>query len=114
MHVSVDHHIDASDTDADGMHDWHYEYHIYRFSQGRKAYVARAYVDDPGKVAFLSCEVRLLGVRRFRFLTSADLETSLFAAAVNHLRNLGMTEFDWLTKAEGYVPIGAGGFLQRG
>jgi len=106
MRVSIDHHIDASDTDADGMHDWHYEYDVYRFSQGWKSFVARAYTDEPGKVAFLSCEVKVLGFYRHRLLNAADLKSSLFGDAVAHLRGLGMTSFDRLTKANGYVSIG--------
>ena len=105
MRVSVDHFIDASDADADGMHDWHYEYDVYRFSRGWRSFVARAYTDEPGKLAFLSCEVKVFGFYRHRLLRSADLRSSLFGAAVAHLRGLGMMSFDRLTKANGYVSI---------
>lgn len=44
VRVSIDHYVDASDTDADGMHDWHYEYDVYRFSRGWRIFVARAYL----------------------------------------------------------------------
>jgi len=105
MRVSVDHHLDASDIDAEGMHDYYYEYDVYRFSRGSRCFVARAYSDEPGKVAFLSCEVKLLGFCRQRLLRAADLRSSLFVAAVAHLRGLGMKSFDRLTEANGYVPI---------
>ena len=105
MRVSIDHHVDASDLDADGFHDWHYEYDVYRFSQGWRSFVARAYTDEPGKVAFLSCEVKVFGFSRHRLLNFADLGSSLFVAAVAHLRGLGMTSFDRLTEANGYVSI---------
>ena len=104
MRVSIDHHVDASDTDVDGMHDWHYEYGVYRFSQGWRSLVARAYTDEPRKVAFLSCEVKVFGFCRHRLLSTADLRLSLFVAAAAHLRGLGVTSFDRLTKT-GYVSI---------
>ena len=104
MRVSVDHYVDASDTDADGMHEWYYEYDVYRFSQGGRSFVARAYTDEPEKAAFLSCEVKIFGFRRRRLLGPADIRSSLFAAALAHLRRLGMTTIDRLTKA-GYVPV---------
>lgn len=112
MRVSIDHHVEASEADANGMHDWHYEYDAYRFSQGWRSFVARAYTDEPGKVAFLSREVKIFGFYRHRLLNSADLESPLFRAAVAHLRDLGMTSFDRLTEANGYVSIedmGGGG-----
>jgi hypothetical protein len=104
MRVSIDRHVDASDTDADGMHDWHYEYDVYRFSQGWRSFVARAYTEEPGKAAFLSREVKVFGFYRHRLLGSADLTSSLFVAAVAHLRALGVTSFDRLTNT-GYVSI---------
>lgn len=104
MRVSIDHHVDASDTDADGMHDWHYEYDVYRFSQGWRSFVARAYTHEPGKAAFLSREVKVFGFYRHRLLSSADLTSSLFGDAVAHLRGLGVTSFDRLTNT-GYVSI---------
>jgi hypothetical protein len=104
IRVSIDHHVDASDIDAEGMHDWHYEYDVYRFSRGWRSFVARGYMDEPGKIAFLSCEVEVFGFYRHRLLSSADLKSSLFGAAVAHLQGLGMTSFDRLTKA-GYVSI---------
>lgn len=109
MRVSVDRHVDASDTDADGLHDWYYEYDVYRFSRGGRSFVARVYTDEPEKTAFLSCELKIFGFRRHRLLSDADLRSSLFKAAVAHLRALGMTSFDRLTETDGYVPVeGAG------
>ncbi|HEY0597010.1 hypothetical protein [Sphingopyxis sp.] len=104
MRVNVDHYVDASDPDADGLHDWYYEYDIYRFSQAGRSFVARAYTDEPRKVAFLAHEVKILGFRRHRLLNSADLRSSLFVAALAHFRRLGMTSIDRLTEA-GYVPV---------
>jgi len=105
MRVSVEHHVDASDIDADGFHDWYYEYDVYRFSRGAISFVARAYMDELDKVAFLSRELNIFGFRRHRLLNAADLRSSLFAAAVAHLRGLGMISFDRLTKTDGYVPV---------
>lgn len=104
IRVSIDRHVDASVIDAEGMHDWHYEYDVYRFSRGWRSFVARGYTDEPGKIAFLSCEVKVFGFYRHRLLSSADLKSSLFGAAVAHLQGLGMTSFDRLTNT-GYVSI---------
>lgn len=104
MRVNIDHHVDASDIDADGFHDWYYEYDVYRFSRGGRSFVVRAYTDEPGKAAFLSFELKIFGFRRHRLLNAADLRSSLFRAAVAHLRGLGMTSFDQLTD-DGYVPV---------
>ena len=79
-------------------------YELDRFSRGWRSFVARGYMDEPGKIAFLSCEVEVFGFYRHRLLSSADFKSSLFGAAVAHLQGLDVTSFDRLTKA-GYVSI---------
>jgi hypothetical protein len=100
MDVDVSHHIDASEPDAQGMHDYHYEYHIHRFTGSGRTYVARSYVDEPGSAAFMSAEEG--GVSRL--LGSADLIHPLLVAAADHLRGTGRSRLDRLS-ASGYVPL---------
>jgi hypothetical protein len=101
MDVTVSHHIDASEPDADGMHEYHYEYDIHEFSRAGRTYVARSYVDEPQSVAFLS--VREGGTSQL--LRSSDLTHPLLVAAVDHLRSAGKTRVDRLSDPEGYVPL---------
>ncbi len=102
MKVSVSHHIDASEPDAAGDYDYYYEYYLYRFSDGRRSYVARAYADEPGQAAFLAVEEE----GRNGFVGPADEEDALFVEAVAYLRLCGRTALSRLTEAEGYVPLG--------
>jgi hypothetical protein len=101
MDVTVSHHIDASEPDAEGMHEYHYEYDIHEFSRAGITYVARSYVDETGTAAFLS--VRQGGASRL--LRSSDLTHPLLVAAVDHLRSAGKTRVDRLSDPEGYVPL---------
>lgn len=47
MHIECTHHIDASEPDEDGMHEYYYEYDMYRFTDGALCLVARSYSDEP-------------------------------------------------------------------
>jgi hypothetical protein len=102
MKVVISHHVDASEPDEQGFHDYHYEYDIYRFSFAERCYVVRSYCDQPGRADFLSCqegsESRLVGPR--------DLADPLLAGAVDYLRAAGKTSFERLG-TEGYVPLEA-------
>jgi len=97
MDVEITHHIDASDPDENGYYDYFYEYDIYRFFNGRSAFVARSYVDTPDEVHFLKCgigsEERLLSVR--------DLREPLFVEACGYLRKLGKSQLNWLDRKAG-------------
>ncbi|MBN8943920.1 MAG: hypothetical protein J0H01_30710 [Rhizobiales bacterium] len=105
MKVEVTHHVDASDADENGHHDYHYEYDIYRFSNGLDEYVARSYIDAPQEAHFLS-RVRL---SRAILLRPEDLKTALFAAAAAHLRAAGKARLQWLSEETGgYLPLDNG------
>ncbi|MEI2302231.1 hypothetical protein [Ensifer sp. MJa1] len=103
MQVAISHHVDAAEPDAEGLHDYHYEYDNYRFSRGHVTYTTRAYIDEPGQASFLSREYG----RESRLLDIADGDDPLLIEAVNHLRASGMTVLDRLTAHDGYVPIDA-------
>jgi hypothetical protein len=100
MEIETSHHVDASEPDAQGFHDYHYEYDIHRFSRAGRTYFARSYVDQPGRAAFLSC----LEGGESRMLESDDLIHPLLVAAADHLRGAGMTMLERLGAA-GYAPL---------
>ena len=84
MHVQRTHHIDASESDEAGMHEYHYEYDIYRFSDGVLCFTARSYVDQPGEAHFLGIEVR----GKSRLMVDRDLAQPLFLSAFQALLNM--------------------------
>ena len=103
MKVEITHHIDASDVDKVGFHEYFYEYDIYVFSDGRDAYIARSYVDTPTQASFLkrvrdSCDY---------LLRPRDLRDALFIEALAYLRRVGKSDLQWLTPKTGYVPVPA-------
>lgn len=55
MHVTVSHHIDASEPDANGFYDYYYEYDDYRFSLRERTYTARV-ADQPERASYIGCE----------------------------------------------------------
>jgi hypothetical protein len=98
MHVAVSHHVDESEPDSAGFHEYRYEYDIYRFTLEKKTYIARVYDDSPDRVAFLSCEEN----GRSRRLNAADFACPLLAEAVGFLEARGKTAVERLTDREGY------------
>lgn len=102
MHVECTHHIDASEPDDDGMHEYYYEYDIYRFTDGSICFVARSYLDEPDEAHFLCIEVDGRG----RTMTDRDLMNPVLLAAQAHLRALGKARLHWLSgKGMGYEPV---------
>jgi len=101
MEVTISHHIDASEPDANSDYDYYYEYDIYRFSRAGRTYVARSYRDEPDGAAFQSC----LEGEEWSLLGPADLIDSLLVQAVDYLQRAGKTKLDRLTETEGYVPL---------
>ncbi|GGB05624.1 hypothetical protein GCM10011491_37130 [Brucella endophytica] len=101
MKIEVSHHIDASEPDAEGFHTYHYEYDVYRFSDGDTTYLGRAYTDEPDCASF---QGRSQAGRDYR-LTTHDLHHPLFNEAAEHLRKLGKTNLSWLKDRVGYVSI---------
>ena len=70
MQVQCNHHIDASDPDANGDYEYYYEYDIFLFSEGELTLQART-------------------------LEYKDLQRPLVQQAVDYLRNAGKTEVRW-------------------
>lgn len=96
MKIEISHHIDASEPDAQGMYDWHYEYDIFSFSDEQLQLIARSYTDTPHEAHFIGME------RRHQQLNIADeLDHPMVRAAIDHLRSAGKTEINFL---------GAGGY----
>jgi hypothetical protein len=101
MDVTVSRYVDASEPNAEGYCDYHYEYDVYQFSLGGSTYVARSYIDDPDRAAFLSC----LDGDGSRLLSSVNLVHPLLVAAADYLRDAGKTILERLSQSEGYVPL---------
>ncbi|HYG04869.1 MAG TPA: hypothetical protein VD865_00465 [Stenotrophomonas sp.] len=102
MHIECTHHIDASEPDEDGMHEYYYEYDMYRFTDGALCLVARSYSDEPDEAHFLCFEVD--GHRRT--MTDRDLTNPLLLAAQAHLRAAGKIRLQWLSgRGTGYEPL---------
>ncbi|MGH8446674.1 MAG: hypothetical protein ACREVL_15485 [Solimonas sp.] len=100
MKVETSHHIDASEPDADGMHEWHYEYELYRFSDGGVSLVARSYVEEPEQAHFINADVGGAA----RLITKRELTQPLFVEALAYLRRAGKTRIE-LLGVEGYTSI---------
>ena len=102
MTVKVSHHVDASEPDADGFYDYHYEYDVYEFTDRVRTLLARAYSDEPDQAA-------LMGWNKGgnnRLLTKRDLGHPLFLEAAAYLRTAGKSKLDWLDrKSRAYVPL---------
>lgn len=95
-------HVDCSAPDASGAVDYHYEYDIYRFVQGRRCLVARSYVDTPDEAHFLSIEIN----GRSRLLKKADMLRPLCLFAQAQLRREGKQQLRWLSgRGNGYEPV---------
>ena len=102
MQVERTHHIDASEPDDAGMHEYHYEYDIYRFVDETACFVARSYTDQPTEAHFLGVQVD----GRDRLLTDADLAHPLCLAAQDYLRGEGKIELNWLSgRGNGYEAV---------
>lgn len=96
MHVECSRHLDASEPDAEGMYEYHYEYDIYHFTQGAIGIRARSYTYEPGEAHFLAIETH----GKHRLLVDADMKLPLMLAAQNHLRLAGKLNLRWLSGRE--------------
>ena len=105
MHIERTHHIDASDPDENGMHEYYYEYDIYRFTDDSICFVARSYIDEPDEAHFLRIEVN----GGTRLMVDADLMHPLLLAAQAYLLNAGKIQLHWLSgRGNGYEPVPSG------
>ena len=100
MEVIKTHHVDASEPDANGLHDYYYEYDLYAFSEGDLSYVARRYCDEPGQARFLNKRTG----QDWRLLEASDFNTAMFAEATACLRQEGAKQIQVLGK-QGYFPV---------
>lgn len=102
MQVECTRHIDASEPNADGSYDYHYEYDFYRFSNEGCCLFARSYTDESDEAHFLSMEVG----EESRLLTDDDLGHPLFVAAQTYLHNEGKLRLNWLSgRGNGYESL---------
>ena len=105
MHIERVRRIDASEPDASGMYEYHYEYDIYRFTEGPVCFVARSYTDAPDEAHFLAIEEHGSG----RVLVDADLTHPLLLKAQTHLRGEGKEHLHWLSgRGNGYESVPTG------
>jgi hypothetical protein len=103
MEVTVTHHIDCSDRDESGLYEYYYEYDIFEFTGKYVAYIARAYVDEPGEAHFL--KVKGDGDEDWRIMIERDKDDSLFKEAVEYLKNTGKPNIRCFMGRTGYVDI---------
>lgn len=102
MTVEVSHHIDASEPDAEGFYDHHYEYDVFEFTDGVVTFLARAYSHETEKAGMMT----RTEVKRHHLLTKRDLRHPLFLKAAAYLRAVGKSDLDWLDKrSRAYVPL---------
>jgi hypothetical protein len=99
MEIDVTHHIESSGPCQDGF-GWHYEFHLFRFTEPPLTLIARSYVHSPEEVHFLSLQEK----QKTRLLRQEDLELPLFQQAMRHLRESGKTSINWLADC-GYKPL---------
>lgn len=100
MEIVKTHHIDASEPDENGLHDYYYEYDIYAFSEDGVSYVARRYTDEPEIAHFLKMRTG----QDWRLLEASDFNTAMFAEATACLRQEGAKQIQVLGKL-GYFPV---------
>jgi hypothetical protein len=82
------------------MHEYCYEYDVYRFSEDGVVLTARSYEND-NDAHFLGVETQGMAA----LLTGADLEP-LLATAVAYLRGLGKTQIQWSSgSGDGYEEL---------
>jgi hypothetical protein len=97
--------IDASEPDELGMYEYHYEYDIYRFTDGCMCFVARSYTDEPDEAHFLGLEAD----GQSRPILDEDLMHPLLFAAQAYLRAAGKIRLRWLSgRGDGYEPVPSG------
>lgn len=97
----------ASEPDDAGMHEYYYEYDIYRFSDGAICFTARSYVDEPHKAHFLGVLVR----GHSRLMVDSDLAQPLFLSALAYLQAQGKKDVCWLSgsgRGNGYESVTPG------
>ena len=93
MKIEVLHHIDCSEPDKNGMHDYHYEYDTYQFTDGNVSLTARSYDEDPEEASFMSITID----GECRGLELADLNNPVLLAAKAYFHSRGKKEMNWFS-----------------
>lgn len=108
MEITSTRHIEKSEPDENGVHDYCYEYDIYEFSENGLSYIARSYTDNPLEAHILKkkndSRWRIFGKAKYKILGKADFQNPLFIEAVAYLRKQGKQQISILRKT-GYEPL---------
>lgn len=102
LHIIKEHHIDQGELDPNGYYEYYYEYDLYYFSSNVSAtssLVVRHYVNE-NTAHFLRKE----WFGNSKSLESQDLSSTLIIEAIDYLKSLGISNFDYLSVG-GYKPI---------
>jgi hypothetical protein len=97
MEVERVRHLDCSEPDKFGMHEYYYEWDDYWFTDGALFLLARSHTDEPEEADFMG--INLDGESREIALT--DLSHPLFIAAYAYLLTEGKVKFNRFT-GKGY------------
>jgi hypothetical protein len=100
MEVRVQHLIDKSEPDANGMYEFYYEYDLFEFAFGQRTIRARRYVEDP------SDSIHILGVSDEANRAAPWLVYTVPEATevVEELKRRGFRKIDVLAEG-GYAPL---------
>jgi hypothetical protein len=100
--VTHDHCVEFMGPD-EGPYEFHYDYDVFQFQEGRTTVFARSYRDEPDVASFGGLEIG--GSQRD--LEAADFRLPVVRAALQHLRQIGKKTFTWLDpeRRNGYTPI---------
>jgi hypothetical protein len=101
MKISLQHHIDNGEKDADGNYDFYYEFDVFSFSEGSFSLYARSYIEDSALVSFTNSTRD----EKVIFLTAADFKKPFFIEACTYLHAIGKQQFQYLDKKQGYVAV---------
>jgi uridine kinase len=94
--VEVIHHVDADETPSQDQ-----EYDLIWITVGSARILARRYSDTPQQASLMSIEED----GATRFIHAADLTSPLVAAAIAHLRSMGVEDVQRLGGGSGYTSV---------
>jgi len=102
MQVERIRHLDCSEPDKAGMHEYYYEYDVYWFTEEAMSLSVRSYTDEPD-------EADLMGINldgETREIEVSDLSHPFLLAVHAYLLTEGKVKFNRLTD-KGYEAIAA-------
>lgn len=103
MKVETSHHVDASEPDAQGQHEWHYEYDLFMFTDDNLRLAARSYTDTRQEAHFIGMEKKHKQLNK-QLNIADELGQPLLLFAIAYLRSVGKTELNYLS-ADGYESL---------